>query len=231
MDDDIDINPQASRPVEVPEKQRLDPELVSLHPDEPRNRIKRGDEINITLKDPTMREILVGVGWDLKTFESDPLDLDVSVFLLDRDEKTRVDEDFVFYNNEQASEGAVKHMGDNRTGAGDGDDEAITINLHALPFDVAKIVFVLSIYPNETQEHDFSMVRNVYFRVVNQNNQHELFRYELDEELSGEEGMIIAELERVGTDWIFHAVGEAVEGGLGKIASNYGIIVAEQVQG
>jgi tellurium resistance protein TerD len=231
MDEDININPQASKPVEAASSEDKNSEQPHFHSDEPRNRIKRGDEINLTLKDPTMHEILVGVGWDLKAFESDPLDLDVSVFLLDRDEKTRVDEDFVFYNNHQGSDGAVKHAGDNRTGAGDGDDETITINLQALPFDIMKIVFVLSVYPNETQEHDFSMVRNVYFRVVNQNNQHEIFRYELDEELAGEEGLIIAELERVGTDWIFHAIGETVEGGLGAIADNYGILVAEHVQG
>lgn len=200
-----------------------------VHPDEPKNRIKRGEEINLTLKDPTLREIMVGVGWDLKIFESDPLDLDVSIFLLDREEKTRVDEDFVFYNNLQASDGAVKHMGDSRTGAGDGDDEMMNINLHALPFDIMKVSFVLSIYPNETQEHDFSMVRNVYFRIVNKSNKHEMFRYELDGELSGGEGLIIAELERIGTDWIFRAIGETVDGGLGAIAQNYGILVAEQL--
>jgi tellurium resistance protein TerD len=170
---------------------------------------------------------MVGVGWDLKAFESDPLDLDASVFLLDREDKTRVDEDFIFYNNLQGSDGAVKHMGDSRTGAGDGDDEMMNINLQALPFDVMKIMFVLSIYPNETQEHDFSMVRNVYFRIANNTNNHEIFRYELDDELSGEEGLMIGELERIGTDWVFRAIGDTVEGGLNAIAENYGIIVAE----
>ncbi len=200
-----------------------------VHPNEPKNRIKRGEEINLTLKDPTLKEITVGVGWDLKAFESDPLDLDASIFLLDRDDKTRVDEDFIFYNSLQGSDGAVKHLGDNRTGAGDGDDEMMNVNLHALPFDIMKISFVLSIYPNETQEHDFSMVRNVYFRIVNKDNKHEMFRYELDDELGGGEGLIIAELERIGTDWIFRAIGETVEGGLSAMAQNYGIIVAEQL--
>ncbi len=237
MDDENNLNPQA---FELEERKSAleraqsatseNPDEVFAHPDEPKNRIQRGAEINLTLKDPTMKEIMVGVGWDLKAFDSDPLDLDASVFLLDRDDKTRVDEDFVFYNNMQGSDGAVKHMGDNRTGAGDGDDEMMTLNLNALPFDIMKVSFVLSIYPNETQEHNFSMVRNVYFRVVNKDNNHEMFRYELDQELSGEEGLIIAELERIGTDWVFRAIGETVEGGLGKIADNYGIMVAEHVQ-
>jgi tellurium resistance protein TerD len=234
MTDENDLNPQASEleqrksAIERAQSPTTDnPDEVFAHPDEPKNRIKPGAEVNLTLKDPTLKEIMVGVGWDLKAFESDPLDLDASVFLLDREDKTRVDEDFIFYNNLQGSDGAVKHMGDSRTGAGDGDDEMMNINLQALPFDVMKIMFVLSIYPNETQEHDFSMVRNVYFRIANNTNNHEIFRYELDDELSGEEGLMIGELERIGTDWVFRAIGDTVEGGLNAIAENYGIIVAE----
>lgn len=198
--------------------------------DEPRNVISRGDEVNITEKDPTMQEIMVGVGWDLKKFDSTPLDLDASLFLLDRNNKTREDEDFVFYNNLAGCDGAVKHLGDSRTGAGDGDDENLQINLLSLPFDVSKISFVLSIYDLDGQDHDFSMVKNVYFRIVNQNTQHELFRYELDEELVGNEGLIIGELERLGSEWVFRAVGECVKGGLGKIAQDFGIVVLQIVQ-
>lgn len=236
MVDDSDRTPQASelenRKIAIEQAQSAtieDGVEVFVHPDEPRNTVKRGKEINLTLKDPTLKEIQLGVGWDMKAFDKDPPDLDVSVFLLDREEKTRVDEDFVFYNNLQGSDGAVKHMGDNRTGAGDGDDESIAINLQGLPFDIVKICFALSIYPNEEQSHDFSMVRNVYFRVVNKVTHHEILRYELDQELvDGGEGMIIAQIERIGADWIFNAVGETVAGGLSQIAHNYGIIVAER---
>ena len=134
-------------PIQIIKNNNSEDDLPDIaHPDEPKNKVKRGDEINLTLKDPTMKAIMVGVGWDLKAFESDPLDLDASVFLLDRNEKTRVDEDFVFYNNLIGSEGAVKHQGDSRTGAGDGDDEIMMINLQELPFDIMKISFVLSIY-------------------------------------------------------------------------------------
>lgn len=205
----------------------LDDMPETVYADEPRNKIKRGDEVNLTHKDPTIKEIMIGVGWDLKAFDSNPLDLDASLFLLDRNEKTRIDEDFVFYNNPTGCDGAIKHTGDSRTGAGDGDDEIILIDLSSLPFDVMKVCFVLSVYDMEYMDHNFSMVKNVYFRVVNQNTDHEVFRYELDEELTGNEGLIIGELERVGTDWIFKAVGETVKGGLGKIADSYGIIVAE----
>ena len=198
-------------------------------PDEPRNKVKTGAQVNMTEKDPALKSIQVGVGWDLKAFESDPLDLDASVFLLDRDDKTRVDEDFIFYNNLKDREGAVIHKGDSRTGAGEGDDEIIHIDLSALSFDVMKIVFVLSIYDMEFNDHNFSFVKNVYFRVTNDNDGHEMFRYELDDELTEHEGLIIGTMERIGAEWIFNAVGQTVENGLGKIADDYGIIVLENM--
>jgi len=196
-----------------------------LYPDEPRNKIKRGDELNITQKDPTMRQLNIGVGWDLRAF-----------FLLDNDDETRMDEDFVFYNNPKDKEGTVIHDGDNRTGAGDGDDENVRIDLNGLPFDVTKICFVLSIYninseDNTITDDNFSMVKNVYFRLVNENTDHEIFRYELDEELTGDEGLIIGHLERIGAEWVFTAIGDTVAGGLEEIATNYGILISERVQG
>ena len=203
-------------------------EIVSAH--EPQNKIKTGEEVNLTLKDPTLNEILVGVGWDLKKFDAKPLDLDVSMFLLGTNDKTRVDEDFVFYNNMIGCDGAVKHMGDSRTGAGDGDDEVMMVTLNQLPFDVAKIAFVLSMYDMDFEGHNFSMVKNVYFRIENKNTDHELFRYELDDELTGDEGLMIGYLERVGAEWMFQAVGETVKGGLGAVADDYGIIVMENMK-
>jgi len=200
-----------------------------MYPDEPRNKIKRGADINLTHKDPTLNAITVGVGWDLKAFDTNPLDLDASVFLLDKNDKTRIDEDFIFYNNLKNDDALVLHKGDSRTGAGEGDDEVITLDLASLSFEVIKIAFVLSIYDDELKSHDFSMVKNVFFRVVNQSNEHELFRFELDKELTNHEGLIIGYLERIGAEWIFRAIGETVEGGLAKIAREYGIIVAEDM--
>ena len=208
----------------------LDDEPQIMHPDEPRNKIKRGQEVNLTLKDPALNQVTIGVGWDLKAFESDPLDLDASIFLLDRNDKTRVDEDFIFYNNLKNEDASVQHKGDNRTGAGDGDDEVISINLSELSFEISKIAFVLSIYDEDFKEHNFSMVRNVYFRIVNQSNEHELLRFELDEELTENEGLFIGYMERIGAEWIFQSVGETIEGGLAKIAQDYGIVVAEAMQ-
>lgn len=201
-----------------------------MMPDSQLVRVRKGEEINITRLDPGIREITIGVGWSLKRFEGDPIDLDASVFLLDKDDRTREDEDFVFYNNMSARDGAVKHMGDSRTGAGDGDDEKIVIDLMALPFEVIKIGFVLSIYDLDLNTNNFQMVKNVYFRIVNNETNMETFRFELDDEMGSTTGLYIGYIERVGSDWMYKAVGEPIQGGLSKIAQDYGILVTQNMR-
>lgn len=193
-------------------------------------RVRKGQEINITRLDPGIREITIGVGWSLKRFEGDPIDLDASVFLLDKNDKTPQDEDFVFYNNLIARDGAVKHMGDSRTGAGDGDDEKIVIDLMALPFEIVKIGFVLSIYDLDMNTNNFQMVKDVYFRIVNNETTLETFRFELDGEMGSTTGLYIGYIERVGSDWTYKAIGEPIEGGLSKIAQDCGILVTQNMR-
>lgn len=193
-------------------------------------RVKKGEQINITKMDPTIRDVTIGIGWDLKRFEGDPIDVDASVFLLDKNDKTVVDEDFIFYGNLVARDGAIKHKGDSRTGAGDGDDEQIVVDLMALPFEVVRIVFVLSIYDLDTSNNDFSMVKNVYFRMVNNTTTLETFRFDLDDDMGTGTGLVIGALERVGPEWIYQALGESVKGGLMKIATDYGIIIAQNIR-
>lgn len=191
------------------------------------NKIFKGDEVNLVAKDPTMTKILIGIGWDLKTFDVDTLDVDVSCFLLNKEGKTTVDEDFVFYNNLEARGGSVIHNGDSRTGAGDGDDETISIDLNGVPFEVIKIIFVISIHKGEEKEQMMSSLRNAYIRLINPLNHQELLRYELNEEVKGQEetGMIVATLNREGPKWHFVALSDFAQGGLAQIARDYDIIV------
>jgi tellurium resistance protein TerD len=193
----------------------------------PQNKLVKGEDVNITAKDPTMKNVMVGVGWDLLITEANPLDLDISCFLLNRDDKTRVDSDFVFYNNMEGCNGAVVHDGDSRTGAGDGDNETISISLNDLPFDVVRIVFVISIYRGDEKEQSLSKLRNSYIRLINKDNLQEMARYDLAPEIEGvkETAMLAACLSREGPKWHFKALGEFTAGGLGKVASNFDIIV------
>ncbi len=215
FDDDDDFDPNPS---------------VMMDPDAGRLIVRKGEEINVSRIDPSIREITVGVGWDLKSFEGDPIDVDASIFLLNKNDQTVEDTDFIFYNNLIGRDGAVKHMGDSRTGAGDGDDEKIVIDLMALPFEIVKIAFVLSIYDMDLNASNFTMVRNVYFRIVNNLTELETFRFNLDDNLGNATGLMIGYLERIGTDWTYKALGQSIPGGLSKLASDYGIIVAQNVK-
>lgn len=213
-----------------------DEDFVDLHPSVMMEetslvRVKKGEEINITRLDPGIRELTAGIGWDVKRFDGDPIDIDASLFLLDKNDKTREDEDFVFYNNGSARDGAVKHMGDSRTGAGDGDDENIVIDLMALPFEVVKIAFVLSIYDMDMNSNNFTMVKNVYFRLLNNETKMETFRFELDDGLGNTTGLYIGYLERVGSDWMYKAVAEPIQGGLAKVASDFGMVITQNMRG
>lgn len=194
------------------------------------NKAGVGDDVNLTAKDETLKKILIGAGWDLNAFDADALDLDISLMLIDKDDMTRDDQEFVFYNNKEAYDGAVVHNGDSRTGAGDGDDESVTVDLQGVPFEVLKFLIIISIYKGEEKEQKLDMVRNAYVRIVNAENGHELVRYDLDEILDDKEesAMIAGSVNREGPKWHFTPLAEFVEGGLGAIAAKHGMIIGQQ---
>lgn len=191
--------------------------------------LKRGEQANLTRMDPTLRKITVGIGWDVIGFDSEAPDLDASVFLLDKSGKTRNDEDFIFYNNLKSANGEVEHRGDNRTGAGDGDDEVIFVDLISLPFDVISIAFVISIYDAGVREQSFKGVRNCFLRISNEETGIELMRFNLDKEFEEDSkatAVTVGSLLREGPNWFFEGTGKLEKGGLPKIATDYGIVVA-----
>lgn len=193
------------------------------------NFVSLGDEVNINAKDGTLKRIMIGAGWDANAFNADVVDLDISVFMLDKSNMTRVDEDFVFYNQREAVNGGIRHHGDSRTGAGDGDDETISVYLESVPFDVMHLMIVLSVYKGYEKEQSISMVRNTYVRIVNEENGYEIVRYKMDDDMKerSETGVIAAALNREGPKWHFKPVAEFYPGGLGEIAKKYGLIIKE----
>ena len=194
------------------------------------NRVSVGDDVNLTEMDPTLRNVLIGAGWEVNVFDSEVMDVDLSVFLLNAKGETREDADFVFYNAPETCEGSVRHTGDSRTGAGDGDDETVKIDLTGIPFDVVKVVFVLSIYKGLEKDQSMSMVRDGFLRIVNADTNIELVRYELDSDIENktEKAMIVGSLNREGPKWHFTPIGEFAAGGLKEVATNYGLIIINQ---
>ena len=185
--------------------------------------LQKGGNVNLSKEAPGLKELVVGLGWDARATDGVEFDLDASVFLTKADGKVRSDVDFIFYNNKVSSDGSVTHQGDNRSGAGDGDDEAIEVKLEKVGSDIEKIAFAVTIHEGETRRQTFGQVSNAYIRVVNKTDGKELARYDLSEDGSTETAMIFGELYRAGAEWKFRAVGQGFKGGLGSLAANYGV--------
>lgn len=185
--------------------------------------LQKGGNVNLNKEAPGLTKVLVGLGWDTRSTDGTAFDLDSSAFLLKADGKVRADDDFIFYNNLKSSDGSIKHNGDNRTGAGEGDDETLEVDLAGVPANVEKISFAVTIHEGETRRQNFGMVSKAYIRVVNMGDNKELARYDLSEDSSTETALIFGELYRNGSDWKFKAVGQGFKGGLGPLAAQFGV--------
>jgi tellurium resistance protein TerD len=187
--------------------------------------LQKGGNVNLSKEAPGLVKLQLGLGWDVRATDGAAYDLDGVVFLLNATGKVRSDADFIFYNNLRSSEGAVVHSGDNRTGAGEGDDETVTIDLSKVPLDVERIALAVTIHEADARRQNFGQVSKAFVRCVNAANGSEIARYDLSEDGSTEAAMIFGEVYRNGADWKFRAVGQGFNGGLGPLARNYGVNV------
>jgi tellurium resistance protein TerD len=187
--------------------------------------LSKGGNVNLSKEAPGLNKIVVGLGWDARATDGAAFDLDASAFLVKLDGKVRSDSDFCFYNNKVVADGAVQHAGDNTTGAGEGDDETIKVELSKIPADLDKVVFAVTIHEAEARKQNFGQVNHAYIRIINQEGGQEIARYDLSEDASVETAMIFGEIYRIGADWKFKAVGQGFAGGLGPLASSFGVSV------
>lgn len=187
--------------------------------------LSKGSNVNLSKEAPNLNKIMVGLGWTERATDGEAFDLDANAFLLNTEGKVRNDDDFCFYNNKIVANGAVEHTGDNKTGAGDGDDEALNVELLKLPADVDRVVFSVTIHEGEKRRQNFGQIRNAYIRIVNTDGGVELVRYDLSEDASTETAMIFGELYRNAGDWKFRAVGQGFAGGLAPLAKSFGVNV------
>lgn len=188
--------------------------------------LSKGQRIDLTKDNPALSKIIIGLGWDIKNYDGgQDYDLDASAFLLNNAGKCRQDLDFIFYNNLQSTDGSVRHTGDNRTGEGDGDDEQIAVDLSAVPADVDKIAFTVTIHDAEARNQNFGQVSNAFARLVDENTGQEVLRFDLGEDFSIETAVVFCELYRHNSDWKFNAVGAGFQGGLAALVNAYGLSV------
>lgn len=187
--------------------------------------LQKGGNVSLSKTDPGLVNAVIGLGWDARSTDGSPFDLDGSVFLLGDSGKVLSDAHFVFYNQKTSPDGAVVHSGDNKTGAGEGDDEQIKINLPKVDTAIQRVVFAVTIHEAETRRQNFGQVRNAFIRVLNQDSNTELARFDLSEDYSTETAMVFGEIYRHNGEWKFRAVGQGFAGGLQALATDHGVNV------
>jgi tellurium resistance protein TerD len=187
--------------------------------------LQKGQNVSLNQEAPGMNMIHTGLGWDTQSFSGNDFDLDVMIFLTDGNGKVVTDEHFVYFNNLKSPDGAVEHTGDNRTGAGDGDDEVINIDLAKIESRVEKVVFTVNIHEAEARRQNFGQVKNAYIRVVDKSTNAEIIRYDLSEDFSVETSLVVAELYRRSGEWKFKAVGQGFKDGLVALCRAHGVNV------
>ncbi|WP_131787529.1 TerD family protein [Protofrankia symbiont of Coriaria ruscifolia] len=187
--------------------------------------LSKGGNVSLTKEAPGLTNIVVGLGWDVRSTTGADFDLDASAIACRSDGKVLSDGHFVFFNNLKSPDGAIEHQGDNLTGEGEGDDEAINVGLASLPAEIDKVVFPVSIYDADSRQQNFGQVRNAFIRIVNGAGGAEIARYDLTEDASTETAMVFGEVYRHGSEWKFRAVGQGYASGLAGIARDYGVNV------
>jgi len=185
--------------------------------------LSKGGNVSLSKEAPGLTHITVGLGWDARVTDGQEFDLDACVFAVGEDGKVHDDAGFIFYNNKTSTDGAIEHLGDNRSGAGEGDDEQVHVELPRLAANVKKLVFSVTIHDADNRKQSFGQVANAYIRVVNKVDGKELARYDLSEDASTETAMIFAELYRNAEEFKFKAVGQGFAGGLKALAQAHGV--------
>ena len=189
--------------------------------------LTKGQKVDLTKGNPGLKKLMVGLGWDVNAFDSGAdFDLDAAAFMLGDNGKCPTEKEFIFYGNLTHPSEALKHMGDNLTGEGEGDDEQIFVDLSKIPSNVSKVAFTVTIYEAESRGQNFGQVSNSFIRIVDESTGQELIHYDLGEDFSIETAVVVGELYKYNGEWKFNAIGSGFQGGLAALYGHYGIEVA-----
>lgn len=186
--------------------------------------LSKGQKVDLSKSHPGLKNVVVGLGWDIGHIGSN-FDLDASTFLLGQSGKVQSDQDFIFYNNPSGGNGSINYSGDNRTGAGDRDDEQIRIDLQRVPSHIHRIAFTITIHDAQVKQQNFGQISNSYVRIINEITNEELLRFNLGSDFTVETAIVAAELYRHNGEWKFNAIASGFQGGLAALCRNFGVSV------
>ena len=185
----------------------------------------KGQNISLSKSDSSLKNILVGLGWDARSTDGQDFDLDASVFMATENGKVPSDRHFIFYNQLVSPCGGVEHTGDNLTGDGDGDDESVIVRLDKVESNIKSLFITVTIHDAEARRQNFGQVSNAFVRIVNNDTSDEIVRFDLSEDYSTETAMVFGEIYRHNGEWKFRAIGQGYTGGLYSLCQQYGVNV------
>lgn len=197
--------------------------------------LQKGQKVSLSKEGRKgLNQVIVGLGWDeaqkkkggllgglFSSGSNQNIDCDASAIML-RGGKLMDRNDIVFFGNLTHGSRSVRHMGDNLTGAGDGDDEQIVIELNSVPAEYDRIVIVVNIYQAVKRHQHFGMIENAFIRIVDARNNQELCRYNLSDNYNNMTAMIFGEVYRHNGEWKFNAIGQATaDPGLSQLCARF----------
>ena len=210
--------------------------------------LQKGQKVSLSKENAGLSKVIVGLGWDearkpepqvkqggffssffgpgnssggMQSVGGDTIDCDASAFLL-QNGRLLNKHDIVYYGNLRHSSGMVVHMGDNLTGAGEGDDEQIVVDLSKMPPEYDRIVITVNIYHAFQKNQHFGMIQNAFIRLVDGRNNMEICRYNLTESYPGITAMVFGEIYRRNNEWKFNAIGQGTnDGSISDLAKRY----------
>jgi len=174
----------------------------------------KGQRISLTKKDgSTLTQVIMGLGWDAKKTggffgfggSQKDIDLDASCVLFDQNKNQL---DAVWFRQLRSKDGSIQHSGDNLTGAGEGDDEKIMVNLTGVPNNVQSLVFVVNSFTGQ----NFSQIKNTFCRLVDKSTNKVIARYDLSNQGGTHTAQIMVKVYRHRGEWKMHAIGENASG-------------------
>ena len=187
--------------------------------------LTKGQNISLSKTEPSLKNVLVGLGWDARSTDGQDFDLDASVFMATENGKVPSDRHFIFYNQLVSPCGGVEHTGDNLTGDGDGDDESVIVQLDKVESNIKSLFITVTIHDAEARRQNFGQVSNAFVRIVNNDTSEEIVRFDLSEDYSTETAMVFGEIYRHNGEWKFRAIGQGYTGGLYSLCQQYGVNV------
>jgi len=187
--------------------------------------LQKGQKIDLTKGHPSLKRVIVALGWSPQTKVGEQFDLDASVFMGNSNGKCMKDEDFIFYNNLKHSSEAVIHSGDDRTGDGEGDDETITVDFSKMPINIEELDFIVTIHDAHNRSQNFGQVNDAYVRVLDpEQNNIQLLKFDLGEDFSVETAVSVCKIYRKDGEWKFSAEGVGYAHGLDGFVRDHGLM-------